>query len=473
VLGRTSYNRVVEDKTFQAAFKSLWLEWTWVYVGCGDGLDDPNLGRLLEWGKQWGYGALDDYFLAKEDKATALNNRPDKPNNLVCVGYHDYHHLPEILRGITPLARCSPFVRVDHDFALFRPPGTATSIPFPSWQEYFNGDVPQLVADTEINQRLEKYGWAFVLDVASVGKTTLALRIATRPEQRNYPVFYLDLAKIDIANGDMLSMALRRLSRPKFLLIVDNVNYQPELARQLWDEWRDNPRESKLLLIGTRTQRLVIMSPAQDLAYFENHPVNPAVELRPTPQDLKHILQSVYRRVAGSSATVVLDPPETVLLDWYQRYGHALGAFCIAILSRLGEFRRGNWALPPEAAADWVSEKWLKPLNQGNRENLICIAVFAAQELEIAVLNKALPCPDQTEQLLELGLVVRTEAGLLGQYRLFSLREPDWGQLVLSAQKTPISEESVLFETAARSTFLVLLLSRRVLPQLEVENRVW
>jgi NAD-dependent SIR2 family protein deacetylase len=38
VLGRTSYNRIAQDQEFQAAFKSLWLGWSWVYVGCGDGL---------------------------------------------------------------------------------------------------------------------------------------------------------------------------------------------------------------------------------------------------------------------------------------------------------------------------------------------------------------------------------------------------------------------------------------------------
>lgn len=113
VLGRSSYDRIVKDDKFQSAFKSLWLEWSWVYVGCGDGLDDPNLGLLLEWGKQWGHGALPDYFLAREDKTSALDARGDKPTNLVCVGFPEYPDLPRMLREITPAARCSPFVHVD------------------------------------------------------------------------------------------------------------------------------------------------------------------------------------------------------------------------------------------------------------------------------------------------------------------------------------------------------------------------
>lgn len=74
--------------------------------------------------------------------------------------------------------------------------------------------------------------------------------------------------------------------------------------------------------------------------------------------------------------------------EWHKYYGNALGAFCIAVLSHLGEFQRGNWPLPLSAAADWVREKWLErardPLDTGNRENLLCIAVFAAQGLEMA-----------------------------------------------------------------------------------------
>lgn len=68
VLGRTSYNRVVADEDLQQLFRALWLDWTWVYVGCGDGLDDPNLGRLLEWGRRWGVSALPDFFLAQRTR---------------------------------------------------------------------------------------------------------------------------------------------------------------------------------------------------------------------------------------------------------------------------------------------------------------------------------------------------------------------------------------------------------------------
>src|SRR5207253_3110937 len=38
VLGESSYDRIVADQDFQILFRGLWLERSWLYVGCGDGL---------------------------------------------------------------------------------------------------------------------------------------------------------------------------------------------------------------------------------------------------------------------------------------------------------------------------------------------------------------------------------------------------------------------------------------------------
>jgi hypothetical protein len=464
ILGRTSYDRIVKDEDLQAAFKSLWLEWSWLYVGCGDGLDDQNLGRLLEWGKRWGTGARPDYFLAHADKAVALSNRPDKPRNLVSIGYSDHSEIPHILGSLLPQARSWPFILIDENFALFRSPGSSPlSVPFPSQKEYLNGEVPSLATDATVRSRLNEHGWAFVLDVASVGKTTLALRIATAPERQGHPTFYLDLATVDAEDVDaQVDAALRRLSRPKFLLVLDNVHHQPEIARRLWDQWRDHPSGSHLLLLATRIQRVVSTSPAQDLAFFEHHAINAAIELRPTPEDLGSIMRHLYRRVAGPRVKAVPVPSKEALEDWHREYRSALGAFCLAVLNRLSEIQSGNWALPLYAASDWVREKWLKPLDAQNRENVFCLAVFGTQELELHVLNEALPHPGRTNQLLEIGLVAKTERGQFGQYHTFSLREPGWSRLILAAQPLSLDEETILFEAAARHPMTALSLSARL-----------
>ena len=464
VLGRSSYNRIVEDRLIQEAFQSLWMEWAWLYVGCGNGLDDPNLGRLLEWGKKWKDGALHHYFLAKDDKALALARRPDKPCNLVSIGFRDYRNLPDILHCLAPATRCSPFVPIDAEFSLLRSPGSsAVSVPFPSWQEYLNGVVPALAADVEVRDRIQEHGWAFILDVASVGKTTLAVRLATSAEQRDHPAFYLDLAKVGVDDTTTdPSAAVRRLSRPNTLLIIDNAHHQPELARHLWEEWRSRPRGSRLVLIATRTQRSLVTAAAQDLVYFEQHADNPAVELRPTVDDLWHIAEHIFRRVSKSHTTSLPVPSPSALDNWHRDYGSAIGAFCVAVLGHLADFRRGNWELPPEAASEWVRVAWLNVLDAANRENVFCLSVFGAQELEISVSNEALPCPGRTDQLLRLGLVERKELGEFGQYHRFSLREPSWGGLILAAHESRDDEEEILFRAAAREPRTALALSSRL-----------
>ncbi len=475
VLGRSSYERIVGDQYLQAAFKSLWLEWSWLYVGCGDGLDDPNLGRLLAWGRPWGSGARPHYFLARSAQALALARRSDKPPNLVSVGYADHRELPDILRGIAPAARSWPFVLVDAGFALFRSPGSTLTVPFPSRQEYLDGEVPSLAADVEVRRRLDEHGWAFVLDVASVGKTTLALRLATAPEQRDHPTFYLDLAKsLDDAETEAKASAvLTRLLRPETLLVLDNVHHHPELARSLWEQWRELPRRSRLLIVATRMERQVTTSPEQDLSFFERHASNPAVELKPVPDDLGRIVQHVYRRVAGRAAAELSAPPPEAVERWHRDYGHALGAFCLAVLGHLAEFRRGRWELPIEAAADWVRAKWLDQLDAENRENALCLAVFGT--LEMTVQERALPRPGKIERLLRLGLIERMQRGPLGQYRRYRLREPSWGRLILAAQVSPIAEEAVLFAAAAQDLILAVVLAAQLRRQGLTERalRLW
>ena len=464
ILGSASYSKILGREKIQSAMKSLWLEWSWVYVGCGNGLDDPNLGGLLEWGKQWGNGALPDYFLAREDEAIELSANRDKPANLVCVGFRDFQDLPKVLRGIAPAARCSPFIAIDDKFASFRSPSSSSAdIPFPSRQEYLNGEVPALQADSEVMQRLAQFNWAFVLDVSSVGKTTLALRVAASEKYRDYLAFYLDLAII--GDGDECAGAassLRRLSRPKTLIILDNIHHQPELARQLWDQWRNNQCDSVLLLIGTRVQRRAITAPSQDLAFFEHDSGNPAVALQPCPEDLRRIVQCIHKRIMGNRAAKTIDPPPYALSSWHKLYGHALGAFCIAVLSRLGDFGKGDWSLPASAAAEWVREKWLKNLSDGSKENLICLSVFAAQKFEMTINREALPYPDETGQILDRGLALRNAVGLYGQYLRYSLREPDWGELILAAQTAPVDESEVLFKTATRHPFMAVMLTGRI-----------
>jgi hypothetical protein len=463
VLGRSSYDRVVADAALQQLFRTLWLDWSWIYVGCGDGLDDPNLGCLLEWSKEWGESGLPDFFLARDDKAKAIATRPSKPPNLQAIGYGSHDALPGVLRSVTPAARCWPFVPVDDSFPLFHLPGA--SDPFPSRQDYLDGTVPAFAADAELLARLQTHGWACCIDVASVGKTTLALRVACTPEQRAHPVFYLDLKRELEDDADASPVAaVGRLARAGTLLILDNSHYQPELARQLWEQWHAKPAESRgrLLLIATRIHQPVVVTPEQDLIFFERHPINPAIFLQPTPEDLGSLAKHLYRRIGGTKCPPMPEPPADVLADWHATYRAALNAFTFAVLDTLADFQKGKWSLPPTRASAWVRKQWLSKLDAPELENAICLAAFGSQELELLVLNDALPQPGKLEKLFELGLVSQALRGLFNQYRQFELREPGWGRLILAALTPSVDEEEILFATASRNLQAAIVLSSRL-----------
>ncbi|QDV90589.1 hypothetical protein RAS2_16690 [Phycisphaerae bacterium RAS2] len=463
VLGRSSYDRVVADIEFQQLFRTLWLDWSWVYVGCGDGLDDPNLGRLLEWSKTWGKSSLPDFFLARDDKAKEIAACSNKPPNLKIISYPSHEDFPATLRSLTPAARCWPFVRVDDDFHLFHVYGA--SDPFPTRQEYIDGHVPAFAVDIELRKRLQAHGWACCIDVASVGKTTLALRAATAIEQRTHPVFYLDLKKEIEEDADSSPVtAVSRLARPGTLLILDNVHHQPELARQLWQQWHDKPFDSRgrLLLVATRIHRPVVVTPVHDLMFFERHPENPAMSIRPTPEDLGRIAKHLYRRIGGAKLPPMPEPSAKVLAEWHSIYGAALNAFAFAALDSLANFQKNKWSLLPSRASIWVHEHWLNKLDIEERENTICLATFGAQEIEIHVSAEALPHPGKMEKLFALGLVTQTQRGQLKQYRQYELREPGWGRLILGALSSPIDEEQILFATASRHLHTAMILSERL-----------
>jgi hypothetical protein len=477
VLGRSSYQKVINDRLFQDAFKSLWLEWTWLYVGFGNGLGDPNLGRLLEWGRAWKTGALPHYFLTSKRKAGARVKEPEHPPNLITVGYADHSDLPALLGALLPAACAWPFIPVDEGFPHYRNPSSSPlTVPFPSRKEYLDGQVPALSVDEEVHRRLTEYGWAVVYDAASVGKTTLALRMANTPKQRDHPTYYLDLASVDLSGfGENASVALRRLPRDGVLFVLDNAHHRPELARQLWDQWRSRPRGSRLLLLATRVARVVATTPGQDLAFFEYHPMNPALRVNVEPKDLKQIMRHIYLRVADAHALSLPNPPADVLEEWYRQYGHALGAFCVCVLARLDKLRREQWELPLDAASTWVQANWIRPLDAKSLENVVSLAVFGAQEIEIDVTDEALPNPDAVQKLLRSGLVVQSFAGQFGQYRRFRLREPGWGELILAAHATSVDREVILFGGASRHPLTAVVLSSRLrragLP--DMNRRLW
>ena len=169
------------------------------------------------------------------------------------------------------------------------------------------------------------------------------------------------------------------------------------------------------------------------------------------------------------------DPPPGVLEQWRQIFGGQLHAFCPAVLQSLQAFGRGDWTLSMDAAFLWVRKNWLENLDTGGLANALCLSVFGAQDLELAVQKEALPNPGSMEQLQRLGLSARTNHGLFGQYQRFSLVEPGWGALILKALSSSADPEEILFDTAIRHPMMALLLSVRLRRngQTERRDRLW
>jgi len=463
VLGKDTYDEITEDEEAQGAFKTLWLNASWLFVGCGNGLDDPNFSSLMEWRTTWEGSAPRDYFLAKADEADELAAQPEKPDQLVCVGYEEHTDIPDILNSLTPAARLEFFVPVDETFSLFRSPGTPDR-PFPSRKEYLDGDVPGLEADQKVRRRLGHHGWVFIRGRASVGKTTLALRVAT--SERDRRVFYLDMSNPTLENKAARGRAaneLRKLSRTGAFLIVDNIHHHPGQARSLLKQWRKaHSAESRLLLVATRMPDRG-QNFSKELSFFEDHDTNPPVKPRPTPEYLGRVMKHLYARFE-SDGSAVPDPPPDVLQDWHRKFRSTLSAFCYAVFKRLSELEKGNWELPREAASDWVQEKWLDNLDRENRQNVLTLAVFSAQEVGLEVSKKTLPHPGSIRRLLKkmIGIVERTKRGKFSQYSTFHLLDPSSGPLIVSAQPSSVDEKQILYEAAARDPMLATYLISRL-----------
>ncbi|WP_332771840.1 SIR2 family protein [Phenylobacterium sp.] len=468
ILGRTSYDRIKSAALPQTQLRSFWLLGHWLYLGCGSGgLDDPNLGALLQWARETGLGdsALPDYFLSTSQTIEILPARVGKSTNLVKHTYEDHAtDLPRLLEALTPEARASPFQRVGPDARRVRRPNESPlSSPFPSWQEYVDGAVPRLAADEEVIRCIDQHGWAFVLDVASVGKTTLCYRIATRPEYVDRPTYHLLLSQmtVDEMESDISPQAaLLRLCRPGVLFVIDDCHHRPELALALWQQWRERPLGSKMVLLATRMERAVNLPGDSSLHDLETHVGNPAVALKPTPQDLDLIANCVLARLTGS-AHQALKPPREALEAWHKSFGREIGAFVVAVSECRHTLSAGDFTLPESAGATWIKERHLARFEPPDIENAVCLAVFGQQALELDVPDQCLPHPQRIDRLLRSGLAERASVGG-GRFVRYSLREPGWGQLILAAVDVPPEQLPLMAESARKKLVFALVVGSRL-----------
>jgi CHAT domain/SIR2-like domain len=107
VLGMSSYEDVLRDASEQEMLKALALTSTFLLVGVGAGLDDPNFGALRKWLGQSVRGSMfPHYRLVYEGELTPEEAESDRDDRLVPIEYgKDHSALEPYLRGLTPQRR--------------------------------------------------------------------------------------------------------------------------------------------------------------------------------------------------------------------------------------------------------------------------------------------------------------------------------------------------------------------------------
>jgi tetratricopeptide (TPR) repeat protein len=91
ILDRASYDRIREHDLAQTVLRGLRTFKTLLFVGCGDGLSDPNFGALLEWAREVFRGMEGRHYrLCREDEVKKLKGLHRK-DHIVPLSYGPKH----------------------------------------------------------------------------------------------------------------------------------------------------------------------------------------------------------------------------------------------------------------------------------------------------------------------------------------------------------------------------------------------
>ena len=183
ILGIRSYEHIRGNQYAQAVLRAIQTFHTLLFIGCGDGLDDPNFGALLSWARE----AFKDaearhYRLCKEDDLEKLREKHCE-ERLFPISYGQKH------------GDLGPFVRSLGSFAAaVKKSNKATPVPSPS---RLPGRPRCFGREDEVRDLIETLLQPNppptpILGGPGVGKTTITLealydrRVAERFDSRRY-----------------------------------------------------------------------------------------------------------------------------------------------------------------------------------------------------------------------------------------------------------------------------------------------
>jgi tetratricopeptide (TPR) repeat protein len=184
VLGVRDYEKVLGDanaQTMQRAMRSLN---TLLFVGCGEGLADPNFGALLRWSEGVFAGSEYRHFrLARDVDRSDLQDKHPAEQRIFVLGYGpDFGDLAGFLRDLRPAAKAGA-------------PSSPTASPAPAAALppapiCFGRDDE--IADLVVTLIADKPDPTTILGPAGIGKSTITLvalndpRVAERYGARRY-----------------------------------------------------------------------------------------------------------------------------------------------------------------------------------------------------------------------------------------------------------------------------------------------
>ena len=199
ILGIRSYAEIRGHEHTQAALRAVAMAGTFLFVGCGAGLEDPNFGRLLEWMQRvLAASPYRHYLLCLEKDLPELRRQYPPAGRIVPLAYGEKH------------ADLAPFLR------SLRPPvcaGTPTPAFLPGRPDCFGRDKErEALAAHLVSGDAHP---ALLLGGPGIGKSTLALaalhdeRVAARFGARRWFV-RCDAAKSrsDVAAALALALGL-------------------------------------------------------------------------------------------------------------------------------------------------------------------------------------------------------------------------------------------------------------------------
>jgi len=171
VLGSSSYDEVLGDTHAQAMQSALAVMKSFLFVGCGEGLSDPNFGNLLE-SRVLAGSEYRHYRLCLNNEQDAIQQQHPPGQRIFALPYGDQHeHLAAFLRDLKPTATTAAATTTASTSAP-APPGAAAPLPPPPARMFGRENLRKELVDAIL---LDPPAPIPILGGPGFGKSTLCL----------------------------------------------------------------------------------------------------------------------------------------------------------------------------------------------------------------------------------------------------------------------------------------------------------